>query len=154
VHDDGQGERHVPDDLRTLYFNYLERYRAMALATANPTGTVNCSTVFFAYDEGGRLYFAASGETLKARNAIANPSVGAAMDDGGATPLGVQVRGRAELLADGPLVEDARERLRRRHPTVGHHLDKPGMRFFRVTPTECFLINFSWGVDWRERVPL
>jgi uncharacterized protein YhbP (UPF0306 family) len=144
----------VPDNLRQLYFNYLERFRAMALATASATGSVNCSTVYFAYDDAGRLYFAASGETRKAKNATSNPSVAASMDDGGATPLGVQIRGQAELLSDDPDVTEARIRLKRRHPTVGDFLDRPGMLFFRVTPTECFLINFSWGTDWRERVPL
>ncbi len=125
----------------------------MAIATAGRDGSVSCATVFYAVDHAGRLYFGCSGATLKARHLSENPRIGIAISDGGATLAGVQVRGRAVLLAGAAEVDAARRQLAARHPDVAAFYAEADLLFFRVEPEERFLINFAWGIDSRLRVP-
>jgi len=136
-----------------LWSDYVARYRAMAIATADRAGNVSCATVFYAIDHAGRLYFGCSGATLKARHLIENPRIGVAISDGGATLAGVQIRGLAVLLTGAAEVDDARRCLAARHPEVGAFYSEADLLFFRVEPEERFLLNFSWGIDSRLRVP-
>lgn len=139
--------RHMPN-LPSLFIQALDRYATLCVATADTTGTVDCASVFFAHD-GNTLYFATAAGTTKADNLGRRANVAMATDDRNTT--GVQLRGLARALQGGAAAE-ARRLLLERHPKIEKFLDKPGTVFFAVKPTERFLINFAWGVDWRLTV--
>jgi hypothetical protein len=76
------------------------------------------------------------------------------MDDGGQSMMGVQVRGTAQPMSDATSISDARRRLTERHPSIAEFFASPDLLFFRIEPSECYVINFSWGVDSRLPVQL
>jgi uncharacterized protein YhbP (UPF0306 family) len=139
---------------KQLLLEYLGKYRTMSLATSDGAGEVNCATVCYAFDDGGRLYFGCSSKTLKARHLGQNSRVGVTMDDGGQSMMGVQVRGTAQPMSDAAGISDARGRLTERHPSIAEFYASPDLLFFRIEPSKCFVINFSWGVDSRLAVEL
>jgi uncharacterized protein YhbP (UPF0306 family) len=139
---------------KQLLFEYLAKYRTMSLATSDGAGDVNCATVCYTFDDSARIYFACSSKTLKARHLGQNARVGVTMDDGGQSMMGVQVRGTAQPMSDATSISDARGRLTERHPSIAEFYASPDLLFFRIEPSECFVINFSWGVDSRLPVQL
>lgn len=142
----------LPGSLRTVFTEHLDRYRSMSVATSDRRGHVNCATVYFIHEDGERLYFASNEKTLKARHLLENPHIAITLSDGSDSGLGLQVRGLAEPLAAGPKRERIKAALERRYPEAKAFFDVEGMTFFEVQSSERFIINFGWGVDWRQAV--
>ena len=139
-------------DLQATDVEYVDRHRTMSLATTDGRGAVNNATVYFTREDSGALVFGAQAGTTKARHIEANPAIGITMDDGGATAVGVQIRGRAVEIVDTEERDRVRALLQKRHPAAAAFYDQDSVRFFRVQAVERFLINFAWGVDWRQKV--
>lgn len=143
----------MPENLKELYRDYLGRFNTMALATANGSGRTSCAVVCYAYDERGAICFAAANPTLKVKHLRENPSVAVAMDDGGKSMVGIQIRGAVEPIEKPEAVDRARKLLCARNPSVAQFYDKPEVSYWWIRANECYLINFGWGVEWRQKVP-
>lgn len=140
-------------DLRLLFAEYLTKFKTMAVATTSSDGIVDCATVYFAIGEQGRIYFATTAGTVKVKNIERNPSIAAAFDDDGLTATGLQVRGTVQEVTNKVMATAVRSLLKARDPRIAAYLERPDIHIFEITPNERFLINFAWGVDWRNAVP-
>jgi uncharacterized protein YhbP (UPF0306 family) len=139
-------------NLNALYREYLGKFTTMAIATVNNGSGLDCSTVYYAYDEAGNIYFVSDRDTNKAKAIAENNKFAAAMNDGGTSAMGVKIKGRATRLDDPAEAMAARSALLTRIPAIEPFLANPGIQFFRLIPEKRFLINFAWGVDWRVEV--
>lgn len=137
--------------LRQMALEKFGEHETMALAAADKEGNVDCAPVFFAFDEECRLYFSTASTSQKAGFLAKNAKVSVCMDD--AKQSGVQLHGRATRLF-GKEADAAKAMLLERHPKVARWFENPNLQFFRITPEDCFVINFAWGSDWRVPVPL
>lgn len=81
----------------------------MRLGTIGRDGYPQVTPVWYLY-EAGRFYVTTASDRVKARNMLANPKVGFAIDSDVKPYQGLSVRGRARLVAEG---EAARELTRR-----------------------------------------
>jgi pyridoxine/pyridoxamine 5'-phosphate oxidase len=140
-------------DLRLLFSEYLTKFKTMAVATSSKEGVVDCATVYFAVGDQGRIYFATTTGTVKLKNIEMNSSVAACFSDDGLSATGLQVRGTVQEVTNKIMVTAIRSLLKGRDPRIAAYLERPDIRVFEITPKERFLINFAWGVDWRNAVP-
>jgi hypothetical protein len=89
-------------DARGRIAAFLAAHTTLTLATVGPDGAPAAAAVFYAHDDDLNLYFLSEEKTLHAQNILADPRVAAAIHADGQdwrAIRGVQVRGRAELLA-------------------------------------------------------
>lgn len=139
-------------NLESLYREYLAKYTTMAIATVNAAGKLDCSTVYYAFDEKGTIFFLSDKSTSKAIAIDENGRFAAAMNDGGTSAMGVKISGTAEEIRDPKEILIARSTLVTRVPHIEPFFENPNVTFYKLTPSKRFLINFSWGVDWRVEV--
>ena len=66
--------------------------------------------------------------------------------------MGLQIRGTATELEHEDDIADCRTRLQEGHPDFFDFYDDLRIAFFRLVPTQRFIINFAWGFDWRQEV--
>ena len=138
------------ESLKELWLEYLEAYQTMSIATRSQKGLDN-SSVYFAFERDGAIVFASEATTGKVDNLRDNGEFCATMNDGGTSPRGVKMRGRAvELKGDD--AAKANSLLVKRIPAVKPFLNRPNIAYFRLEPSKRYLINFAWGVDWRVEV--
>jgi uncharacterized protein YhbP (UPF0306 family) len=138
-------------NLTKLFVDYLDKQKTMALATSGPAG-VDCATMFYTYDTDGTIYFSTDAKSVKAKNLDHNSRVALVCDEGAKSPTGVQIRGRATELKSRPVITRIKRMLTQRHPAIEQFLSNPDLRYYKIVPDEKYLINFSWGVDWRNRI--
>jgi hypothetical protein len=137
--------------LKELWLEYLAAYQTMSLATSKG-GVVDNSSVYFAFNAEGDVFFASDSGTAKVKNLRDNGAYCATMNDGGVSPRGIKTYGKAiELDADA--AARANRLLVERIPAIKPFLQRPNVAYFRLQPAKRFLINFAWGVDWRVEVP-
>ncbi|MBW2532184.1 MAG: pyridoxamine 5'-phosphate oxidase family protein [Deltaproteobacteria bacterium] len=133
-----------------IYAEYIKKYTTMALATASPSGDLDCSTVYFALLEDGNLVIATDTTTSKAANMDLSGRFAATLDNG--TPMGVKMNGTAEKLGHPDTVLATRSALLERIPAIKPFFDNPNIAFFRLSPDQRFVINFAWGINWKLSV--
>ncbi|MDD5308716.1 MAG: pyridoxamine 5'-phosphate oxidase family protein [Deltaproteobacteria bacterium] len=138
--------------LQEMWIEYLDRYQTMSVATSSPKHGVDCSTVYFAFDKTGVVYFVSDAGTGKVRNIRENGAFAATMDDGGKSPCGIKILGKAVEL-DAEAAASASQLLKDRIPAIKPFLQRPNVVCFKLEPKKRYLINFAWGVDWRVEVP-
>ena len=138
--------------LKSLYLEYLEKFKLMTLATADLSGKPHASSILYVYDEKGDLYFCTLSDTRKVRNLREHNRVSVAMAND-QTRIGIQLDGIVEELTE-PRAAKIRTKLQARHPDSAPFFDNPLVVTFRLKPEECSLLNFSWGIDFRKRVTL
>jgi len=139
-------------NLKELYREYLGKYTVMSVATADEAGKVSAASVCYGFDPEGNVCFAADKSTSKAKHLLKNPSVAVTMNDGGKTMMGIQIRGTAQAAETPDKIAGLRKILVERHPAVAQFYDNPGLIYWKVKSSETYLINFSWGVEWRQKV--
>ena len=140
-------------DLRRLFSEYLTKFKTMAVATSSKDGIPDCATVYYAVGEDGRIYFATADTTVKYKNLRANPNVALSFTDDGVSSTGLQIRGTAAEVQSKMVAAATRTLLKQRDARIAAFVDRPDVVIFEVMPSERFLINFAWGVDWRNAVP-
>jgi len=139
-------------NLDSLYREYLGKYTTMAIATVNRAGKLDCSTVYYAFDEKGTIYFLSDKSTSKTIAIAETGNFAAAMNDGGGSAMGVKISGKASEITKPEEILIARSTLATRIPHIEPFFENPNIGYYKLTPTKRHLINFSWGVDWRVEV--
>lgn len=144
----------MPDkkNLPEIYLQYLEKYTAMSVSTLNADGTPDCSTVYYAYSRSGRICFASDKNTAKSRNLQNNNKCAVTMNDGGASAMGVKVLGVANEITGQQELEAARKAILGRIPSIKPFFDNPNLVMYNIVPEKRYVINFSWGIDWKLEV--
>ena len=128
------------------------KYTIMSVATADDSGRVSAASVCYAFDPEGQVCFAADKTTLKSKHLLKNPSVAVTMNDGGKTMMGIQIRGTAHAAVAPEKIAGLRKLLAERNPAVAQFYDNPQLIYWQVKSSETYLINFAWGVEWRQKV--
>ena len=139
-------------NLPGLYFEYLNKYKTMSVATVGESGIPDCSTVYFAFNSDGEIYFCSDKSTTKSTNLEHTGNCAVALNDGGSTAMGVKLFGKAAEIDEDGEKALAREALLTRIPSIEPFLENPNLAFYKILPEWKYLINFSWGIDWKVLV--
>jgi len=142
----------VLKDLKQIYLDFVKTHYLGALATTGPDGA-QCSTIYFATDPQGHPLFATVRETTKVKNIATQSRVALAVHDPeGKLANGIQLQGVATLLHDPMAINDAKQRLSALSEHIKRYLEQPDLLFFRIEVSSVYLLNFSWGRDWRVQI--
>ena len=161
---DGGPQPEPSETLRERVGRFLSEHRTMTLGTSGPDGTPAAAPLFYAHDEGLRLYYLSSPRSQHAANVAENGEVAVAVygDDGDWREIrGVQMRGHARRVTAGGYARalrlyvakfDFMEGLLRGDPSGIAELLGPlaRCRFYVVEPTWIRLIDNSVSFGYRE----
>lgn len=137
---------------RKKIVDYLSNHRYINLATISPDGTPLAHTVGYVND-GPVIYFMTDNKTRKARNIGNNSSVAFTCDEDYTDFFriqGVQVRGIAEPVTDGSVIESIVSAMMEKYPQVKDMPENADYVFFKITPREGVFIDNTQGFGHRE----
>lgn len=133
---------------------YLKDHSVLTLATVTPDCRPLAHTVTYV-SEGATVFFATLKTTRKYHDIRRNPAVAYTVDedcpDWGKIK-GIQMEGRAEILADPGEVARVRALYVKKFPAAADFPEDLDMAFIRVEPMACFFLDFSKGFSHRDEV--
>ena len=142
------------EEVKKKIADYLAAHRKMALATATSKCEPMAHTVEYV-SEGMTVYFATGIDTVKAKNINANPSVAYTVDedyDDWMKIQGVQMEGKASILAHRPEIEHAAALYMQKFPFVKDLPSAPHLIFIKVEPVVGWFLDYTKGFMHKERV--
>lgn len=142
------------NDVEKKISEYLSSHLYLNLATVNPDGTPLAHTVGFAND-GVTVYFVTDSKTRKARNIDSKPDVAYTCDEDYIdlhSIQGVQIKGKAELVTDGPDIEKIMVLMLQKYPQMKDMPANPDYVFYRIEPVEGVFIDNRQGFGHREEI--
>jgi general stress protein 26 len=142
------------EEIRQKISDYLKSHRKMTLATVTLDGRPIAHTVEYASD-GPNVYFGTLKTTRKAQNIMKNCHVSYAVDedyDDWMKIQGVQIEGRATILAEQKDIKQASDMIAAKFPAVGDLPKDPDMIFVRIEPIAGFFLDYRKGFAHRDEV--
>jgi nitroimidazol reductase NimA-like FMN-containing flavoprotein (pyridoxamine 5'-phosphate oxidase superfamily) len=142
------------EDIRSGISDYLTSHRKMTLATVTLDGRPLAHTVEYASD-GTTVYFGTLRTTRKAQNIMKNSHVSYAVDedyDDWMKIQGVQIEGRASILAEPKDIKQAMDLLMRKFPALADLPRSPDMIFVKIEPIAGFFLDYNKGFAHRDEV--
>lgn len=145
-----------PDfDLTRTVSRFLDGTRTASLATVDDAGRPHAANIQFVRGDGLVLYWVSSPDSEHSRHLLARPAAAVtvyAHDDTAANIHGLQMRGRAEPVADANTAWDLYTRkfpVVTTMPQVREMVDAGKQGFYRFTPTWLRWIDNRRGFGWK-----
>jgi len=142
------------EEIRQAISDYLRSHRKMTLATVTLDGRPIAHTIEYASD-GATVYFGTLRTSRKAQNIIKNCRVSYAVDEDYEDWMkiqGVQIEGKAEVLADPKDIKYAMDLFTRKFPFVADFPPNPDMVLVRIEPLAGFFLDYTKGFAHRDEV--
>jgi uncharacterized protein YhbP (UPF0306 family) len=142
------------DETKKRIAGYLKDHSVLTLATVTLDCRPLAHTVTYV-SEGAKVFFATLKTTRKYHNIRRNPAVAYTVDEDYPDWVkirGIQMEGKAEILADPGEIVRVRELYVKKFPAAAEFPEDLHMAFIGIQPVACFFLDFSKGFSHRDEV--